>query len=322
MGSIYKFHLDIKLKGKIHKNGCSEICLHIFFYTWRGNLALSSLCVCEMLSVNLHVEFKCESMHIESNKIDFYCLNDEKSRDVTLASVSLGENSVGGAWKEADFSCFWVGWWIGALDAGEEALDVELWWRRRRSRRRMEELCCPSQLCFNTQLSMWGQIRAAEHLRHGSITCSSPRHTESCSSLTLLSSSDRDLAARNCLVGEHNVVKISDFGMSRERDDGIYSAEGGLRQIPVKWTAPEALNYGRPRLSCLSNYQRTAALPRANAATCCHQVVIPLRVTCGALGSYCGRPFPWEWHRTRAWTTSRLGTRWSEVKALIWREEE
>ncbi|XP_070712303.1 tyrosine-protein kinase Fes/Fps isoform X2 [Pempheris klunzingeri] len=55
----------------------------------------------------------------------------------------------------------------------------------------------------------------------------------------------RDLAARNCLVAEHNVVKISDFGMSRQQDDGVYSTEGGLRQVPVKWTAPEALNYGR-----------------------------------------------------------------------------
>uniref|UniRef100_A0A673APN0 Tyrosine-protein kinase n=1 Tax=Sphaeramia orbicularis TaxID=375764 RepID=A0A673APN0_9TELE len=55
----------------------------------------------------------------------------------------------------------------------------------------------------------------------------------------------RDLAARNCLVAENNMVKISDFGMSRQEDDGVYSAEGGLRQIPVKWTAPEALNYGR-----------------------------------------------------------------------------
>ncbi|XP_069549694.1 tyrosine-protein kinase Fes/Fps [Brachyistius frenatus] len=55
----------------------------------------------------------------------------------------------------------------------------------------------------------------------------------------------RDLAARNCLVAANNVVKISDFGMSRQQDDGVYSAEGGLRQIPVKWTAPEALNYGR-----------------------------------------------------------------------------
>uniref|UniRef100_UPI003AB0B2AB tyrosine-protein kinase Fes/Fps n=1 Tax=Centroberyx gerrardi TaxID=166262 RepID=UPI003AB0B2AB len=55
----------------------------------------------------------------------------------------------------------------------------------------------------------------------------------------------RDLAARNCLVGEQSVVKISDFGMSREEEDGVYAAAGGLKQIPVKWTAPEALNYGR-----------------------------------------------------------------------------
>lgn len=54
----------------------------------------------------------------------------------------------------------------------------------------------------------------------------------------------RDLAARNCLVGEESVVKISDFGMSRQEQDGVYSATGGMRQIPVKWTAPEALNYG------------------------------------------------------------------------------
>ncbi|NWH37815.1 FER kinase, partial [Chloropsis hardwickii] len=54
----------------------------------------------------------------------------------------------------------------------------------------------------------------------------------------------RDLAARNCLVGENNILKISDFGMSRQEDDGVYSSSG-LKQIPIKWTAPEALNYGR-----------------------------------------------------------------------------
>ncbi|XP_042365289.1 tyrosine-protein kinase Fer isoform X4 [Plectropomus leopardus] len=54
----------------------------------------------------------------------------------------------------------------------------------------------------------------------------------------------RDLAARNCLVGDGSVLKISDFGMSRQEDDGIYSSSG-LKQIPIKWTAPEALNYGR-----------------------------------------------------------------------------
>ncbi|XP_061655194.1 tyrosine-protein kinase Fer isoform X3 [Phyllopteryx taeniolatus] len=54
----------------------------------------------------------------------------------------------------------------------------------------------------------------------------------------------RDLAARNCLVGEGSLLKISDFGMSRQEDDGVYSSSG-LKQIPIKWTAPEALNYGR-----------------------------------------------------------------------------
>ncbi|XP_015674096.1 tyrosine-protein kinase Fes/Fps isoform X2 [Protobothrops mucrosquamatus] len=54
----------------------------------------------------------------------------------------------------------------------------------------------------------------------------------------------RDLAARNCLVAENNTLKISDFGMSREQVDGVYSSSSGMKQIPVKWTAPEALSYG------------------------------------------------------------------------------
>nr|XP_032829635.1 tyrosine-protein kinase Fer-like isoform X2 [Petromyzon marinus] len=54
----------------------------------------------------------------------------------------------------------------------------------------------------------------------------------------------RDLAARNCLVGEASVLKISDFGMSRQQADGVYLATGVMRQIPIKWTAPEALHYG------------------------------------------------------------------------------
>lgn len=45
-------------------------------------------------------------------------------------------------------------------------------------------------------------------------------------------------------MGESNILKISDFGMSRQEDDGVYSSSG-LKQIPIKWTAPEALNYGK-----------------------------------------------------------------------------
>jgi len=58
----------------------------------------------------------------------------------------------------------------------------------------------------------------------------------------------RDLAARNCLVGEENKVKISDFGMSREEEE--YTVSDGLKQIPIKWTAPEALNYGKYTSLC------------------------------------------------------------------------
>ncbi|XP_052785913.1 tyrosine-protein kinase Fer-like isoform X2 [Mya arenaria] len=58
----------------------------------------------------------------------------------------------------------------------------------------------------------------------------------------------RDLAARNCLVGDNNVVKISDFGMSREEEE--YTVSDGMKQIPIKWTAPEALNYGKYTAVC------------------------------------------------------------------------
>lgn len=58
----------------------------------------------------------------------------------------------------------------------------------------------------------------------------------------------RDLAARNCLVGESNIVKISDFGMSREEEEYIVS--DGMKQIPIKWTAPEALNFGKYTSLC------------------------------------------------------------------------
>ncbi|XP_067942710.1 tyrosine-protein kinase Fer-like isoform X2 [Watersipora subatra] len=58
----------------------------------------------------------------------------------------------------------------------------------------------------------------------------------------------RDLAARNCLISESKIVKISDFGMSREEE--TYEVTQGMRQIPIKWTAPEALNYGKYTSLC------------------------------------------------------------------------
>ena len=52
----------------------------------------------------------------------------------------------------------------------------------------------------------------------------------------------RDLACRNCLIASDGEIKIADFGMSKDTD--VYFVSEGLKQIPMKWTAPEALNFG------------------------------------------------------------------------------
>ncbi|XP_068081120.1 tyrosine-protein kinase Src64B [Anabrus simplex] len=54
----------------------------------------------------------------------------------------------------------------------------------------------------------------------------------------------RDLAARNVLIGENNIAKICDFGLARVIEDDEYCPRQGAR-FPVKWTAPEAIVYGR-----------------------------------------------------------------------------
>ena len=46
----------------------------------------------------------------------------------------------------------------------------------------------------------------------------------------------RDLAARNVLISDENIAKVSDFGLTK---DVFTNSEGA--KLPVKWTAPEAL---------------------------------------------------------------------------------
>ncbi|KAK2522177.1 hypothetical protein Q9233_010735 [Columba guinea] len=53
----------------------------------------------------------------------------------------------------------------------------------------------------------------------------------------------RDLATRNCLVGANLLVKIGDFGMSRDVYSTDYYRVGGHTMLPIRWMPPESIMY-------------------------------------------------------------------------------
>ncbi|KAM9313125.1 NT-3 growth factor receptor isoform 2-T2 [Gastrophryne carolinensis] len=53
----------------------------------------------------------------------------------------------------------------------------------------------------------------------------------------------RDLATRNCLVGVNLIVKIGDFGMSRDVYSTDYYRVGGHTMLPIRWMPPESIMY-------------------------------------------------------------------------------
>ncbi|XP_063278291.1 muscle, skeletal receptor tyrosine-protein kinase isoform X2 [Prinia subflava] len=55
----------------------------------------------------------------------------------------------------------------------------------------------------------------------------------------------RDLATRNCLVGENMVVKIADFGLSRNMYSADYYKANENDAIPIRWMPPESIFYNR-----------------------------------------------------------------------------
>uniref|UniRef100_A0A7M4ERH3 non-specific protein-tyrosine kinase n=1 Tax=Crocodylus porosus TaxID=8502 RepID=A0A7M4ERH3_CROPO len=52
------------------------------------------------------------------------------------------------------------------------------------------------------------------------------------------------LAARNCLVNDQGIVKVSDFGLSRYVLDDEYTSSVGSK-FPVRWSPPEVLMYSK-----------------------------------------------------------------------------
>jgi receptor tyrosine kinase-like orphan receptor 1 len=55
----------------------------------------------------------------------------------------------------------------------------------------------------------------------------------------------RDLASRNCLVGENLTVKISDFGMARDKYVSDYYRVQTKSLLPVRWMPAESMLYGK-----------------------------------------------------------------------------
>ncbi|XP_019635248.1 PREDICTED: hepatocyte growth factor receptor-like [Branchiostoma belcheri] len=54
----------------------------------------------------------------------------------------------------------------------------------------------------------------------------------------------RDLAARNCMIDEYRIVKIGDFGLSRDiYEHDYYTSREGGPALPVKWMAIESLTH-------------------------------------------------------------------------------
>ena len=52
----------------------------------------------------------------------------------------------------------------------------------------------------------------------------------------------RDLACRNVLVSCNKLLKVTDFGLSREAEE-MYQSTKNANKLPLRWMAPEAISH-------------------------------------------------------------------------------
>ena len=103
---------------------------------------------------------------------------------------------------------------------------------------------------LNQFLQGYSAIVSGDSPKYGEITKATLIHisTQIADAMRYLASKNfihRDLATRNCLVGEHFHVKISDFGMSRSLyESHYYIIQREHAILPIRWMATECF-YGK-----------------------------------------------------------------------------